>query len=203
MAICTSIRTNNRTTDERHWLLRSLAALQSVTGEHSAGWRAPLYRFSHRSAELLLEAEVLYDASLMGDDVPYLIDTPRGALLELPSHWGMDDWPPFMHSSELELRDADSIGRASLGGLVGGVRGHVGIRRLVDSRLASVSIRPPCALAPYPPDDRQNARSRPGMVRDPCAKSPPMCAAACRGLHAAHGTCRSPSARTDAQDTRP
>jgi peptidoglycan/xylan/chitin deacetylase (PgdA/CDA1 family) len=89
--------------DEKHWLLRSLAAVQSVTGEPSAGWRAPLYRFSHRSAELLLEAGVAYDASLMGDDVPYLIETPRGTLLELPSHWGMDDWPPFMHSSELEF----------------------------------------------------------------------------------------------------
>jgi peptidoglycan/xylan/chitin deacetylase (PgdA/CDA1 family) len=89
--------------DERYWLQRSLAAVREVTGEASPGWRAPLYRFSHRSAELLLEAGVGYDASLMGDDVPYLLDTPRGSLLELPSHWGMDDWPPFMHSGELEF----------------------------------------------------------------------------------------------------
>jgi peptidoglycan/xylan/chitin deacetylase (PgdA/CDA1 family) len=87
--------------DEKYWLLRSLSALQSVTGAPTAGWRAPLYKFSHRSAELLLEAGISYDASLMGDDVPYLIETPRGTLIELPSHWGMDDWPPFMHSSEL------------------------------------------------------------------------------------------------------
>jgi len=89
--------------DERYWLHRSLAAIREVTGEASPGWRAPLYKFSHRSAELLLEAGIRYDASLMGDDVPYLLDTPRGALLELPSHWGMDDWPPFMHSGELEF----------------------------------------------------------------------------------------------------
>jgi hypothetical protein len=89
--------------DERYWLHRSLEAVRTVTGECSPGWRAPLYRFSHRSAELLLEAGITYDASLMGDDVPYLLDTPRGTLLELPSHWGMDDWPPFMHSSELDF----------------------------------------------------------------------------------------------------
>jgi peptidoglycan-N-acetylglucosamine deacetylase len=89
--------------DERYWLQRSLAAVRSVTGQPSVGWRAPLYKFSHRSAELLLEAGITYDASLMGDDVPYVIDTPRGTLLELPSHWGMDDWPPFMHVSELEF----------------------------------------------------------------------------------------------------
>jgi hypothetical protein len=77
--------------------------VQKVSGERSAGWRAPLYRFSHRSAALLLEAGIDYDASLMGDDVPYFIDTPKGELLELPSHWGMDDWPPFMHSNELSF----------------------------------------------------------------------------------------------------
>jgi peptidoglycan/xylan/chitin deacetylase (PgdA/CDA1 family) len=48
--------------DERRWLLRSLSALRAVSGEPAAGWRAPLYNFSHRSAELLLEAGVQYDA---------------------------------------------------------------------------------------------------------------------------------------------
>jgi len=90
--------------EERHFLMRSLAALQTVTGQKPAGWRAPLYNFSHRSAELLLEAGIAYDASLMGDDVPYLLQSASGELLELPSHWGMDDWPPFMHSVELDFQ---------------------------------------------------------------------------------------------------
>ena len=89
--------------DERYWLHRSLAAVRTVTGYASPGWRAPLYKFSHRSAGVLLEAGITYDASLMGDDVPYFLDTPRGSLLELSSHWGMDDWPPFMHSGELDF----------------------------------------------------------------------------------------------------
>jgi peptidoglycan-N-acetylglucosamine deacetylase len=89
--------------DERYWLHRSLAAVREITGHASPGWRAPLYKFSHRSTDLLLEAGITYDASLMGDDVPYLLDSPRGKLLELPSHWGMDDWPPFMHSGELQF----------------------------------------------------------------------------------------------------
>jgi peptidoglycan-N-acetylglucosamine deacetylase len=90
--------------DERHWLRRSLDALEAVSGEKPAGWRAPLYNFSHRSAELLIDAGILYDASLMGDDVPYVLATPRGRLLELPSHWGMDDWPSFMHSVDLNFQ---------------------------------------------------------------------------------------------------
>ena len=41
---------------------------------------------------------MLYDASLMGDDVPYVLTTPKGEVICLPSHWGMDDWPHYMHS---------------------------------------------------------------------------------------------------------
>jgi peptidoglycan/xylan/chitin deacetylase (PgdA/CDA1 family) len=90
--------------EERDWLTRSLSALEAISGERPAGWRAPLYNFSHRSAQLLLDLGVSYDASLMGDDVPYLLSTPRGSLLEIPSHWGMDDWPPFMHSIDLNFQ---------------------------------------------------------------------------------------------------
>lgn len=90
--------------EEREALARSLSAIAAISGTRSAGWRAPLYNFSHRSAELLIEAGIEYDASLMGDDVPYLLQSARGSLLELPSHWGMDDWPPFMHSIELDFQ---------------------------------------------------------------------------------------------------
>ncbi|MCW5222968.1 polysaccharide deacetylase [Verminephrobacter aporrectodeae subsp. tuberculatae] len=85
---------------ERFWLHHSLASVEKITGIKPVGWRAPLYNYSHRSTDLLLEAGIAYDASLMGDDVPYLLRAQRGELLELPTHWGMDDWPPFMHSTE-------------------------------------------------------------------------------------------------------
>jgi peptidoglycan-N-acetylglucosamine deacetylase len=96
----------NELTDEgeREALERSARAIERVSGTRPVGWRAPLYNFSHRSAALLIQAGFAYDASLMGDDVPYLLESPAGRLLELPSHWGMDDWPPFMHSIELGLQ---------------------------------------------------------------------------------------------------
>jgi peptidoglycan/xylan/chitin deacetylase (PgdA/CDA1 family) len=86
--------------DERFWLRHSLASVEKITGIKPVGWRAPLYNYSHRSTDLLLEEGIRYDASLMGDDVPYLVEGSKASLLELPSHWGMDDWPPFMHSTE-------------------------------------------------------------------------------------------------------
>jgi hypothetical protein len=38
-----------------------------------------------------------YDSSLMGNDVPYRLDTPAGPLSEIPVQWIMDDAPLFRH----------------------------------------------------------------------------------------------------------
>ena len=88
--------------EEAYWLDRSIEVIERHTGQRPRGWRAPLYNFSDHSADLLIERGFLYDASLMGDDVPYLLKTPKGELIELPSYWGMDDWPQFVHSMDLD-----------------------------------------------------------------------------------------------------
>ena len=88
--------------EEAYWLQRGIEVIERHTGQRPRGWRAPLYNFSDNSADLLIEEGFLYDASLMGDDVPYVLKTERGELIELPSHWGMDDWPQFVHSMDLD-----------------------------------------------------------------------------------------------------
>ncbi len=50
---------------------------------------------------LLAERRFSYDASLMGDDVPNVLNTRTGEIIALPSHWAMDDWPHHMHSIDL------------------------------------------------------------------------------------------------------
>ncbi len=88
---------------ERYWLRRGIEVIERISGKRPRGWRAPLYNFSRHSAELLIEEGFVYDASLMGDDVPYLLRAPGGGeLVELPSHWGMDDWPQFVQSMDLD-----------------------------------------------------------------------------------------------------
>jgi hypothetical protein len=54
-----------------------------------------------RSLDILVGEGLLYDASLMGDDIPYLLDSGRGQVVELPTHYAMDDWPHFMASRDL------------------------------------------------------------------------------------------------------
>jgi peptidoglycan-N-acetylglucosamine deacetylase len=88
--------------DELRILERGIDAARRVMGDVPVGWRAPLYGFSDRSAELLAERGFIYDSSLMGDDVPYLLRTPAGDLVELPTDWANDDWTQYAHSPDLD-----------------------------------------------------------------------------------------------------
>ena len=89
--------------EERYWLQRSIEVIESHTGKRPRGYRAPLYKFSENTLDLLLEEGFTYDASLMGDDVPYLVESNKGNLVELPSYWGLDDWPPYVHMSDIDF----------------------------------------------------------------------------------------------------
>ncbi len=94
---------NELTRDEEiYWLDRGIEIIETATGQKPRGWRAPLYNMSEHSPALLVERGFAYDASLMGDDVPYLLRTPGGDLVELPAHWGVDDWPQYVQSIELD-----------------------------------------------------------------------------------------------------
>jgi peptidoglycan/xylan/chitin deacetylase (PgdA/CDA1 family) len=88
--------------EERYWLRRSIEIIEKHSGERPRGFRAPLYNFSDNTLDLLLEESFVYDASLMGDDIPYMIKSKLGQLVELPSHWGLDDWPPYVHMSDID-----------------------------------------------------------------------------------------------------
>jgi peptidoglycan/xylan/chitin deacetylase (PgdA/CDA1 family) len=83
-------------------LERGLEAAAKLMDSPPVGWRAPLYGISDRSPELLLEHGFVYDASLMGDDQPYLLRTPKGDLIELPSDTPNDDWTHYAHVPDLE-----------------------------------------------------------------------------------------------------
>jgi peptidoglycan/xylan/chitin deacetylase (PgdA/CDA1 family) len=88
--------------EEHYWLKRSAESLARVSGTRARGWRAPMYSFSRHSAELLAREGFVYDSSLMGDDVPYFLETEAGRLVEMPSHWGSDDYPQYAHTPEID-----------------------------------------------------------------------------------------------------
>ena len=65
------------------------------------GYRAPVYNLTQEVIDLLIEYDFDYDSSMMADDIPYVIKTSEGELIEMPVHWGTDDWPPFAHYDEI------------------------------------------------------------------------------------------------------
>jgi peptidoglycan-N-acetylglucosamine deacetylase len=87
---------------EEQILLRGLAALDAVAGIRPSGWRAPMWESSWSSAALLARHGFRYDSSLMDADQPYLVAAGPGAsLVELPIHWSLDDWEPYVYLPDL------------------------------------------------------------------------------------------------------
>ena len=93
---------NSLSNDQEHyWMCRSIEIIERHTGKRPRGNRSPLYHMSSKTPELLAMEGFMYDSSLMGDEVPYVLETPKGQLLELPVSWATDDWPPYVHAPDL------------------------------------------------------------------------------------------------------
>ncbi len=87
--------------NQREFIEKALDAHRRICGSDPRGYRAPVYNVTQEVVDLLIEHNFRYDSSLMADDIPYLMKTSKGDLLELPVHWGTDDWPPFAHYDEI------------------------------------------------------------------------------------------------------
>jgi peptidoglycan/xylan/chitin deacetylase (PgdA/CDA1 family) len=94
---------------EEEELVRGLAAIERLQGRKPRGYRSPAWDLSPHSIDLLLQYGFDYDSSLMGHDYsPYqarngdhipLLEPiafgPDSALVEMPIHWSLDDYPHF------------------------------------------------------------------------------------------------------------
>ena len=82
---------------EKSVLQQQLAILKDQLGVVPAGYRSPSWDVNVWTPGLLKSHGFRYDSSLMGNDVPYALDTPEGPLTEIPVQWIMDDAPLFRH----------------------------------------------------------------------------------------------------------
>lgn len=83
--------------DERMLMVRSLDTLEEVAGRRPVGIRTGSWEYSPSTADLIAELGLLYDSSLMADDVPYEVVSegrPTG-VVQLPVEWILDDYPYF------------------------------------------------------------------------------------------------------------
>jgi peptidoglycan/xylan/chitin deacetylase (PgdA/CDA1 family) len=76
-----------------------LAIWQSHMGMRPVGYRSPSWELNVGTPALLQRYGFLYDSSLMGNDIPYDLQTADGPLMEVPIQWLLDDAPLYRHAS--------------------------------------------------------------------------------------------------------
>ena len=87
--------------NQREWFERTLDVDHRICAQKPRGYRAPVSNITQEVVDLMIEHNMRYDSSMMGDDIPYQVQTTKGSLYEMPVHWGTDDWPPFAHYDEI------------------------------------------------------------------------------------------------------
>jgi peptidoglycan/xylan/chitin deacetylase (PgdA/CDA1 family) len=78
-----SIRTATEE-QERANVRRSANVLEDIAGVKIRGWRCPDYRVSPKTLDILAEEGLVWDSSLLNDDLPYLFQTVANKLVEIP-----------------------------------------------------------------------------------------------------------------------
>jgi peptidoglycan/xylan/chitin deacetylase (PgdA/CDA1 family) len=83
--------------DERMLMERSLDTLEELGGRRPVGIRTGSWEYSPNTLDLIAELGLVYDSSLMADDVPYevLSEGRATGIVELPVEWILDDYPYF------------------------------------------------------------------------------------------------------------
>jgi peptidoglycan/xylan/chitin deacetylase (PgdA/CDA1 family) len=82
---------------EQAVLDRSLEVLERISGIRPVGHRAPWFATNDVTPEILKSRGLLYSASEMGADAPYV--HPNG-LVEIPLQWTLEDWEQFAFHAE-------------------------------------------------------------------------------------------------------
>jgi peptidoglycan-N-acetylglucosamine deacetylase len=90
---------------ERADFERALEALDRL-GVKPKGHRSALWEASWDTPSLVAEYGLEYDSTLMDDDKPYLLETPKGTIAELPPHWSLDDWEQYAYLPRPDIGSA-------------------------------------------------------------------------------------------------
>jgi peptidoglycan/xylan/chitin deacetylase (PgdA/CDA1 family) len=99
--------------EERRDFELALTTLQNI-GADVEGHRTALWAPHWSTAALVAEYGLSYQSNLMDDDRPYVIDTGKGRIAELPPHWSLDDFPQYGYMWEPDIgRNVESPRKAA------------------------------------------------------------------------------------------
>jgi peptidoglycan-N-acetylglucosamine deacetylase len=84
---------------ERAILRRANDTLEKLCGRRPVGYRSPGWDLNTYTPDLLLQEGMLYDSSLMDQEIPYVLASDGArTLIELPIDWLLDDYVHFQFS---------------------------------------------------------------------------------------------------------
>ncbi|MDF1737920.1 MAG: polysaccharide deacetylase [Verrucomicrobiales bacterium] len=83
--------------EEEAVLERSLKIFREEVGIRPTGYRAPWFEINPGTVDLLHHHGFEYNASLMGDDVPF---QHENGLVEIPGNWMLEDWEQFAFNAD-------------------------------------------------------------------------------------------------------
>lgn len=81
-------------------LQRAIDAVERTAGLRVSGYRAPGLDTTEYTLGMLSERGLVYDSSLMGNDVPYFVSPDTYPLVEIPVHWTLAEKPHFIFAYE-------------------------------------------------------------------------------------------------------
>jgi peptidoglycan/xylan/chitin deacetylase (PgdA/CDA1 family) len=79
---------------------RALLLLRDLSGQPIHGYVPPGGELSPHTIEILVSRGIRYQAQCSADDIPYwwYVDGQPCGLLEVPTHWSIDDAPQFLYT---------------------------------------------------------------------------------------------------------
>lgn len=89
----------DRAVEEREFD-RALHILEGLSGQQIRGYVPPGGELSPHTLDILLSRGIRYQAQCAADDIPYWweVDGTPVDLLEVPTHWSLDDAPHFLYT---------------------------------------------------------------------------------------------------------
>jgi peptidoglycan/xylan/chitin deacetylase (PgdA/CDA1 family) len=100
--------------EQRDTLERGSELIEGLTGRRPSGYRAPYYGITQQTVELLIEAGFAYESSLFADDVPLVLRTQQGSLIEIPVPDSVDDYNQYVSSRAFDYLMTISSPRQAL-----------------------------------------------------------------------------------------
>ncbi len=88
--------------EERADFEKALQVLDGL-GIRAQGHRSALWAAKWTTAALVAEFGLRYESNQMDDDQPYLLDTGKGTIAEVPPHWSWDDFPHYAYLWEPDV----------------------------------------------------------------------------------------------------